>query len=435
MVSIVIAIYRSFYIPAILFFYLVLLYPFKKSYKRRLVKALESCGPVFIKCGQSISLKPYLFSSETVEACSSLQDRVSPSKLNLKKEIGKFYDDFVFESFTPIASGSIASVYKAKLGTGEVVAVKILRKNVRNIIKSDIFLLKVASYFLEFIPVLKKFKLKAVTSTIEDTLLKEIDFKIEEENLYKLKANLIKIREKVRTPRVFTKYTSHNLLVTEFIFDIPISNIKLIEKAGLSKTKIAKTLVEIYLEQVYEDGFFHADFHPGNLFVNQKYQITLIDFGIVSTISYKDRIIIARILNGFLNKDYNEVLSAHIDGGYINQKADLSTFKQDLERIGEIFIHSEDVKHFSISGILIELFRIMEKYSIEIKEDLLLLYKTIFFVEAVVMKLDSSCNIWSIIKPWMKSWKARNMGLRSKVLRIMLDIQKIVLKFIQNPSS
>ena len=422
-------IFRSFYIPLVLFFYLILLYPFKKSYKKRLVKALEQCGPVFIKCGQSISLKPYLFSKETIEACSNLQDKVSPVKINLKHELGAYFEDFIFESTKPIASGSIACVFKAKLQTGENVAVKILRPNASQLIIADVYLLKVASIILEFIPVFKRLKIKAIVKNIEETLLQEINFKQEEENLLKIKANSMKIHEKIRTPKIFRKFTECNLLVTEFVTGFPLSNLEAIQKAGLSRRKIAKNLIEIYLEQVYEDGFFHADFHPGNLFVNQNYQITLIDFGIVSTISYKDRIVIAKILNGFLLKDYNQVLKAHIEGNYITETADLKAFKIDLEKIGDAFIHSRNIKQFSISGILMELFRIMENYKIEVKEDLLLLYKTIFFVEAVVLKLEPEYNIWDTIKPWMEKWKDRNLSVKAEIKRKIISFIECLTNF------
>lgn len=426
MKSFVIAVYRSVYIPFILSTYLALPYFFKKSYKKRLVTALEKCGPVFIKCGQSISLKPYLFSRETIEACNTLQDRVSYKSMNLKKEMGVFYNDFVFESELPIASGSIASVFKAReFQSNEYVAIKVLKPNVENVIKADILLLKFVSYFLEFLNFFKRLKLRAIVATIEETLKNEVDFTKEAENLYKIKMNSILNYEKVKTPRLFSKYTSKNLLVTEFVDGAPLSNIEKIKSLNLDTYKICTNLIEIYLKQVYVDGFFHADFHPGNIFVNSNYQITLIDFGIVSSISYEDRLIIAKILNGFLLKDYQGVLEAHLEGGYIKNQVNLEEFKSDLVNMGENFIHSGIVKNFSISGILMELFRVMEVYKIDIKEDLLLLYKTIFFVEAVVTRLHPSYNIWATIKPWMQDWRKKNLNLKTKVI-------KFISNFLQN---
>ena len=210
------------------------------------------------------------------------------------------------------------------------------------------------------------------------------------------------------------------MIVTEFINDIAISNATALQ--GLDRKRICKIIIEVYLQQVYEDGFFHADFHPGNLFINKNYQLTMIDFGIVSYISYTDRIVIAKILNGFLSKDYEKVLSAHFEGGYIKQGINTDEFKIDLQKIGEQFIEDKTHHQFSISGILMELFRIMEKYKIEIKEDLLLLYKTIFFVEAVVMKIDPTYNIWQTIRPWMEAWKKRNLGIKSKLTKIVMNL-------------
>jgi ubiquinone biosynthesis protein len=409
----------------VLIFYLIILFPFKRSYSKRLVKAIELCGPVFIKLGQSISLKPYLFSKETIEACSNLQDKVSPSKINLKKELGEFYDDFVFQNKKSIASGSIACVFEGFLQTGERVAIKILRSNAQRLIKADLFLLKNFSYILEFIKFFKRLKLRAVVKNIEESLLSEIDFRNEAENLMKIKANMVKIYPKAKTPRIFNKYTKYNLLVTEFVEGIALSNVKEITKAHLDINLICKNLIEIYLQQVYEDGFFHADFHPGNLFVTKKCDIVMIDFGIVSSISYIDRVCLAKILNGFLLKDYERVYKAHLEAGYIKEEINKDEFKQDLYNIGEAFIHSGSSVHFSISSILMELFRIMEKYKIEIKEDLLLLYKTIFFVEAVVMKLNPNYNIWHTIKPWMEGWKNRHLGLEARIIDFAKKIKNI----------
>lgn len=420
MKSMFLSIYRVFYIPIIFFIFLIIPYFFKKSYKKRFVKALELCGPVFIKCGQSISLKPYLFSRDTIEACSELQDRVTYKTINIKKEIGKHYEDFIFESNKPIASASIASVFKARLKTGEEVAVKILKPNASILIKSDLVILKIFSHFLNLFKFFKRLKIKAIVKNIEDTLIHEIDFNNEAKNLMKIKQHSFKIHEKLKIPKLYSKYTKHNLLVTEFINEAPLSKIKDFE--NFNRQKICKNIIEVYLEQVYEDGFFHADFHPGNLFINQNYQIIMIDFGIASSISYTDRIIIAKILNGFLNRDYQKILEAHLEGGYIKKEIDTEAFKKDLQKIGEHFIDGNSHNQFSISGILIELFRIMEKYNIEIKEDLLLLYKTIFFVEAVVMKIDPTYNIWQTIRPWMESWKKRNLGLKSHIIKIVKEI-------------
>ena len=418
------SIFRIFYIPTILFIYLILLYPFKKSYKKRLVRAFELCGPVFIKCGQSISLKPYIFSKETVEACSNLQDKVSAPAVDLKKEMGAFYNDFQFQSLKPIASGSIACVFKAWLEQEEV-AVKILRTNALALIKADLLILKTACTFLELIPVFKRAKLKAVVKNIEETLLLEIDFRNEQENLFIIKENSFKIYPKLKIPKVFTKYTTSTILVTSFVQGIPLSNPEEIKKQGISINQVCKNLIEVYLEQVYEDGFFHADFHPGNIFVSKDCTISLIDFGIVSQINYRDRVVIAKILNGFLMKDYERVLQAHIEGGYIKADVNHAEFKADLEKIGDVFIHGSEVKQFSISGILIELFRIMETYKIEIKEDLLLLYKTIFFVEAVVVKLNPHYNIWGVIKPWMHRWRIRHLGLKAQILKFFSKLFEV----------
>lgn len=417
-----------FYVPFVLCYYLVILYPFKKSYKKRLVKALELCGPVFIKCGQSVSLKPYIFSEETIEACSDLQDKVSPVRMNLKKELGEFYLTFEFTSHLPIASGSIACVFEGYLKSGEHVAVKILKSSAENIIRADLLLLKNTSSLLELIPILRRLKLQAIVKNIEETLLKEIDFRNEANNLLKIKENSMKIYPRAKTPKLFTQYTKKNILVTEFVTGIPLSNPKAITDAGYDIKKICQNLVMIYLDQVYEDGFFHADFHPGNLFTSEKCEITMIDFGIVSSISYPDRVSLAKILNGFLLKDYEKVFLAHVEGGYIKTGVQKEAFKKDLEKIGERFIHSHAHKQFSISGILMELFRIMEKYDMEIKENLLLLYKTIFFVEAVVMRLDPNFNIWLVIKPWMTSWKNRNLGIKAKILNTILQVFERIIK-------
>lgn len=421
------AIFRAFYIPTVMFTLLVLPIFFKKSYKKRLIKALELCGPVFVKFGQSMSLKPYIFSSQTIEACSQLQDRVSTTKINLQKEIPNFHKDFILIENTPIACGSIACVFKAKLKKDNtLVAIKILRKNVDKSIKADILLLQYTAKTLELIPIFKKLKLRAVVQNIKETLLKEINFKNEEENLFRIKENSIKIYPLAKTPKVFSAYTKHNILVTEFIQGVPLSNPQEIQNQDIDVNKICQNLITIYLEQVYEDGFFHADFHPGNLFTDKNANITMIDFGIVSSINYEERICLAKILNGFLLKDYQKVFYAHVEGGYIKDTINEEEFKKDLQLIGEAFVHSSKIKQFSISGILMELFKIMEKYNIEVKENLLLLYKTIFFVEAVVTKLNPQYDIWQTIKPWMYNWRDKNLNFKTQILSQIKKLSQLI---------
>jgi ubiquinone biosynthesis protein len=359
-----------------------------------------------------------------------LQDKVSPSKINLKKELGEFYGDFKFKSNTPIANGSIACVFEGFLKTGERVAVKILRKNAPKLINADLLLLKNFSSILELFQFFKRLKLKAIVKNIEESLLKEIDFKNEAENLMKIKYNMMRIYPKAKTPRLFSKYNKNNILVTEFSKGLPLSNLEEIVNANLNINLICKNVIEIYLEQVYEDGLFHADFHPGNLFITDKCEIVMIDFGITSSISYIDRICLAKILNGFLTKDYEKVYQAHLQAGYIKGDINKDDFKADLSHIGNVFIHSAVSVKFSISSILMELFRIMEKYKIDIKEDLLLLYKTIFFVEAVVMKLNPNYNIWHTIKPWMEGWKRRHLGLQARIFDFAQNFAQKIKDFI-----
>lgn len=388
----------------------------------RLKKALEACGVVFIKLGQSLSLKPYIVGDVVAKRLSVLQDGVSRDpKINildfLKLNLGDHYKKFDHINIAPISNASIAIVYKGVLKDSQKpVAIKIVKPNAKQEISTDIKLLNFLSIILEKLsPKYRRLEITRVVNSLQKVLLLELDLRKEVQNLELLRFNLSKDIV-FRVPFVHKHLCTKDILVLDWVDGISLSKINLPENNYLDKTKIAKQILLLYCNQVYRDGIFHADMHPGNIFVDRFYNITLIDCGNLSVLSVNDRIAVAQIIHGLLIKNYDLVVDTYIKSGYVSPNVDHNTFLQAITDLGNKFVGSKDeAKKIKISLLLRALLGMSDQFEMKTQEQLLMLQKTMLYVEAVVYNIAPELNVWDIIDPWIRRWARQNIGLSGQV--------------------
>jgi ubiquinone biosynthesis protein len=402
-----------------------------------LVKVFEACGPIFIKLGQSLSLKPYLVGECLANELANLQDKVSYKidfdPVNFLENTYKKPLSEVFSEFDPkpVSVASIACVFRAKLVCGKLVAVKIIRPNISKIVTQDLDILlslaKIASRFNKY----KSLDLVKIVSSVRTATLNELDLEREFANLSLLRKNLHSETE-FRIPFAYEEFVRQNVLVLDWVDGIPLSRLDLIEDAGLNKTRIANQILLFYCVQVYRDGVFHADMHPGNLFVDKHYNIIAIDCGNIGILPYNDRVAVAEIIYGFLQKNYEHVADIYIKAGYVspstNEMPTREKFIKSLSKIGENFVGSSDnARPIKVSKLLRDLFEMTEKYGMQTQEQLLMLQKTMLYVEAVVYKLNPKINVWGVVEKWMDKWALQNLGITGRIYK---SAHKILDKFL-----
>ena len=396
---------------------------------------LKFAGPSFVKLGQILSVRPDLAGEEMAIILSSFQDRLPPFPQSIVKEIltrefGPQAENFFAEfNFTPVASASIAQVHKAKLKDGTDVAVKILRPQIAKIMNRDIrtlrLLIKIISCFSKYLA--KSFL--DVANLLKQVSRDELDLLQEAANASRLKEDLQGL-EGFYVPKIFWKDSTSKVLVLEWLNGIPFSNSKAIAESTFDKKQIAKNFVISYFEQVYNHGFFHADMHPGNLFLLRNGDIGVVDFGIMGKIDKKTRIAIAEILIGFLQRDYKRVAEIHIEIGLVPPRTNIDDLALSCRKIGETIVGSS-VKDISVAKLLTNLIIMTRDYKMVTRPELLLLQKTLLLVEGVGITLDPNLNIWDLARPWVKKWAKKNIGFDAKIRDSILDLIALGRKFLR----
>ncbi|NBV07036.1 MAG: 2-polyprenylphenol 6-hydroxylase [Proteobacteria bacterium] len=398
---------------------------------------LKLAGPSFIKLGQILSVRPDLVGVKLSKTLATFQDHLkpcSPKKLQkiLDQEFGKNFSEIFAEfNFDAVASASIAQVHKAQLKSSkEFVAVKIMRPRISQIMARDISTLKI---LIKFLAPFSSFLAKSfldVADLLEQVSRSELDLLQEAANASKLKEDLKNVKG-FYVPEIFWKFSTTKILVLEWLDGIPFSDIEKILASPFDKKQIAQNLVISYFNQVYVHGFFHADMHPGNLFLLKNGNIAVVDFGIMGKIDKKTRLTVAEILIGFLNKDYHKVAELHINAGLVPRETKVEELALSCRKIGEMIVGS-DVKDISVAKLLSSLITMMRDYKMETRPELLLLQKTLLLVEGVGVSLDPNLNIWDLARPWVKEWAMKNIGFDAKIRDTVIDLLELARRFLRN---
>ena len=388
-----------------------------------------------------LSVRPDLTGEKLAKVLSAFQDRLSPfSEKKVKKiltrELGKNYTDFFLEfDYAAVAAASIAQVHKAKIrlddeAKEQVVAVKILRPAIVRIMKRDIATLKI---LVKIIALFSKFLAKTfsdIADLLSDVSRSELDLLHEAANASRLKEDLQNVKG-FYVPKIFWQLSSKEVLVLEWLDGVPFSDKEAIKNSQFDKKQIAHNLVTSYFNQVYVHGFFHADMHPGNLFLLENGDIGVVDFGIMGKIDKKTRLAVAEILIGFLNKDYKRVAQLHVEAELVPPTTNVEDLALSCRKIGETIVGSS-VKDISIAKLLTNLIIMTRDYKMVTRPELLLLQKTLLLVEGVGVTLDPNLNIWDLARPWVKEWAITNIGFDAKVRDAVVDLFELIRKFLRS---
>lgn len=381
----------------------------------RLVIALQDLGPSFIKIGQALATRPDIIGPETAFDLLKLQDQVPPfpgeeAKKIIEKELGATVEE-LFKEFNvePIAAASIAQVHMATTLAGKKVAVKVLRPGIARAFSRDLDAFQWLAGVVElFSSEARRLRPSKVVETIAEIIALEMDLRIEAAAAAELKQNT-KNNPHYDVPEVDWERTSRQVLTTNWVEGISFKKLDEIKKAGLDPNKLAENMVQSFLGQALNDGFFHADLHQGNLFACDNNKVTAIDFGIMGRIDLKTRRALANILFGFANQDYDRIAKAHFDMGYVPKDQDYINFKQAIRAIGEPVV-GKPLSEISAGKLLGQLFETTSRFNMRTQPQLILLQKTMVTAEGVALNLNPDINMWEVSRPVIEKWVAENLS-------------------------
>lgn len=386
----------------------------------RIKQALETLGPIFVKAGQLLSTRRDLLPDDIAKALSQLQDKAQPFsekqvKRRLKKNYGaQFKAIFADFSITPLASASIAQVHAAILSNGDHVILKILRPNIEKQVQNDLDVLMTLARLAErWFKHLRTFKPIDIVNEIANTLHEELDLLMEAANAEQLRRQF-KNSLDLYIPKIHWEYSSHMVLVQERIFATPIYDVAALKTAGFSLSHIASLNIQVFLKQVFQHSYFHADLHPGNLFVRNhlgKPQIVAVDFGIMGSLNAQDKRYIAENMVAFFKRDYERVAQLHISCGWLSPNTRVDQFASAIRAVSEP-IFAKPLTEISYGQLLMRLFQVAHRFQINIQPQLLLLQKSLLNVEGLARMLDPELELWAVATPYLERWLKEQMGAK-----------------------
>ncbi len=394
------------------------------SQAERLRLCIESLGPIFIKFGQMLSTRHDLLGEDIVAELEKLLDQVPPFPLGqarsiVEQELGKPIEQ-AFRSFDEnvLASASIAQVYSAVLPEGESVVVKIVRPNIEARITQDIQLLMVLARLADrYWHEASRLKPIKIVEEFEKTLLNELDLVREAANASELRRHFEGSND-LYVPKVYWDYCKTRVMVMERIEGIPVSDIEQLRQHNINLEVLSRKGVEVFFTQVYQNNYFHADMHPGNIFVSPdnpddpKY--IAVDFGIMGGLSTPDQRYLAENFVAFFNRDYRRVAELHVDSGWVDSDTRIDEFEAAIRAVCEP-IFQRPLSEISFGQLLLRLFQTARQFNMEIQPQLLLLQKTLLHIEGLGRRLYPELDLWDTAKPFLERWLSEQMGMRALV--------------------
>ncbi|NYE63476.1 ubiquinone biosynthesis protein [Duganella sp. 1224] len=408
----------------------------------RLRLALEELGPIFVKFGQVLSTRSDLIPPDLQIELARLQDRVPPFDPDLaiaqiRKSLGA-HPEQLFATFerNPVASASIAQVHFATLRDGRQVAVKVLRPGMKKTIDDDVALMHVAAEWISNVWAdSKRLKPKEVVAEFDKYLHDELDLMREAANASQLRRNFAD-SQLLLVPEMHWDYCSTNVIVMERMHGIPVSQIDRLEAAGVDLKKLSSDGVEIFFTQVFRDGFFHADMHPGNILVSVEPETfgryIALDFGIVGTLTDYDKDYLSQNFLAFFRRDYKRVAEAHIESGWAPKETRVDELESAVRACCEP-IFDRPLKDISFGQILLRLFQTSRRFNVEVQPQLVLLQKTLLNIEGLGRQLDPDLDLWKTAKPYLENWMAEQVGWKGFMQRLKAEAPRYAHIFPQLP--
>lgn len=395
----------------------------------RLRLALESLGPIFVKFGQVLSTRPDLLPADYARELSLLQDRVPPFDSDvaikvIEAELGKPLDA-IYAHFNPkpVASASIAQVHEANLfaadgGVGQKVAVKVLRPNIAPVIDQDLALMAVGARWVEWLFADgKRLKPREVVAEFQNYLHDELDLMREAANA-SLLGRQFTDSSMLIIPAVYYDYCARRVLTIEWMDGIPVACLDRLREKNIDLHQLARYGVEIFFTQVFDNGFFHADMHPGNIMVADDGRYIALDFGIVGTLTDYDKRYLAINFLAFFNRDYHRVATAHVESGWVPPDTRVEELEAAVRAVCEP-IFNKPLAEISFGMVLMRLFETSRRFNVEIQPQLVLLQKTLLNIEGLGRQLDPELDLWATAKPFLTRWMHNQIGIKAlwKTLR------------------
>ncbi|NDU90410.1 MAG: ubiquinone biosynthesis regulatory protein kinase UbiB [Ferrovum sp.] len=386
----------------------------------RLRLALERLGPIFVKFGQALSTRRDLIPPDIADELARLQDQVPPFPgEEAVRILEKIYGRPLSQVFTefdiePIASASVAQVHFAVLKDGKQAAVKILRPEVDRVIRRDVALMLTLARLLEYgFKEARRLRPVEVVAEFRKHLADELDLMVEASNASQLRRNFSD-RRLLIIPEVYWDYCDTRVMVMERMFGTPISQVDRLRTRGVDIPKLARDGVEIFFTQVFRDGFFHADMHPGNIQVAEDGRYIGLDFGIIGTLTAEDKSYLAQNFLAFFQRDYQRVAEAHIEAGWVPAHTRSNEFESAIRSVCEP-IFDKPLREISFGKVLLRLFQVSRRFQMEIQPQLVLLQKTLLNVEGLGRDLDPELDLWKTAKPFLERWMSEQVGWRGLI--------------------
>ena len=406
---------------------------------KRFRLAIESLGPVFVKFGQMLSTRRDLLPEDFSKELTLLQDKVPAFSGEIAQKI--IIDTLGQERFTalfrdfdiqPLASASIAQVHSATLidqGQEKKVVIKVLRPDIEMTIKADVKMMSIiATMAAKLLPDGKRLRPKEVVEEYRRTIIDELDLYREAANATQLRRNFSQGRlsdNHLYVPEIFSECSAKNILVMERIYGIGVSEVSTLEQLGVDMKLLAERGVEVFFTQVFRDSFFHADMHPGNVFVNATNPgdptWIAIDFGIVGTLNREDKRYLAENFVAFFNRDYRKVAQLHIDSGWVPVDTSVDDFEFAIRTVCEP-IFNKPLAEISFGQVLVNLFSTARRFNMEVQPQLVLLQKTLLYIEGLGRQLYPQLDLWKTAKPFLENWVKEQMGIKAVFTKIKDNI-------------
>jgi ubiquinone biosynthesis protein len=390
---------------------------FDRPRAERLRLALQDLGPIFVKFGQMLSTRRDLIPLDIADELAKLQDRVPPFPSEQALDvIRRAYGREPLEVFAelcpdPVASASVAQVHWARLKSGEAVAVKILRPGIKKVIYKDLALMDTLAGLLEVIwSDGKRLRPREVVAEFAKHLADELDLIREAANCAQLRRNFLNSPIFV-VPEVYWDYCTSEVMVMTWMEGVPVSRVDELRRRGIDLKKLARAGVEIFFTQVFRDGFFHADMHPGNVLVRDDGKYAGLDFGIMGTLNDVDKNYLAQNFLAFFRRDYHRVAQAHWDAGWVPKETRVDEFEAAIRAVCEP-VFDRPLKEIAFGKVLLRLFQTSRRFGMEIQPQLVMLQKTLLNIEGLGRDLDPDLDLWATAKPFLERWMSEQMGWR-----------------------